>query len=327
LSQGSCLVTGATGAIGPSVVRALHQTGYQVRTFSLDAPEAGLLPDAVDVRTGDVTDRSAVETAIYGCDFVVHLANPTSALPEKYERVNIGGTDTIAAAALRAQVKRVVLFSTITIYGDSGGLVLDENSPPNPGTVYARTKLEAERILLDAKRPNGQPLGTVLRLAAVYGPRMKGNYRRLVRSLARHRFVPLGDGRNRRTLIYEADMAQAAVLAVHHPAAAGKIYNVTDGQYYPMREIIRVICRALGRRPPRISLPVILVRWAGRMFEDAARLMARSSPVGRATIEKYTEDLAVTGQRIQKELGFAPEFGIAEGWRQTVLKMREAGEL
>ena len=57
------------------------------------------------------------------------------------------------------------------------------------------------------------------------------------------RFVPVGDGRNRRTLVYDKDVAKATVLAMEHPAAAGRIYNVTDGNFHTLNEIILAICR------------------------------------------------------------------------------------
>jgi nucleoside-diphosphate-sugar epimerase len=102
-------------------------------------------------------------------------------------------------------------------------------------------------------------LGTVLRLGAVYGSRIKGNYERLTRALAgnlglgnlgtRSRsfdklrmsglfghvpklpFIPIGNGLNRRTLVYDKDVGRAAALAVSHPAAAGRVFNVTDGGF------------------------------------------------------------------------------------------------
>ncbi|MBU1183157.1 MAG: NAD-dependent epimerase/dehydratase family protein [Proteobacteria bacterium] len=60
------LVTGATGAIGPHVIHALHQAGYWIRTFSFDAPTAGIFPSDVNVVIGDVTDQKAVESAMRG---------------------------------------------------------------------------------------------------------------------------------------------------------------------------------------------------------------------------------------------------------------------
>ena len=263
------LITGATGAIGPRVVHALYQAGYQIRTFSVDAPTAGMFPPHVEVVIGDVTNKAAVQSAMQGVDAVVHLAallhivNPPPEMREKYERINVGGTATVVEAAIKAGVKRVVLFSTIAVYGPSDGCVLNEQSPTHPDTFYAQTKLAAEQIVLNARGADGQPLGTVLRLGAVYGSRIKGNYERLTHALARHRFIPIGNGLNRRTLVYDKDVGRAAVLAVSHPAAAGRVFNVTDGAFHTLNDIIESICSALGRKPPRFSLPVWIITFCG----------------------------------------------------------------
>ena len=89
-----------------------------------------------------------------------------------------------------------------------------------------------------------------------------------------------------------------------------------------MNEIIGTICDALGRRPPAFALPVSPVRWAAGLMEDGARVFGRPSPVTRATIDKYTEDIAVDSRRIQTELGFVPQYDLAAGWKETVQEMR-----
>jgi UDP-glucose 4-epimerase len=268
-----------------------------------------------------------------GVEAVVHLAallhivNPAAELRNQYERINVGGTATVVEAAIRANVKRVVLFSTIAVYGDSGGQVLDEETQPKPNTFYEQTKLDAEHIVLNAKDSLGQPIGTVLRLAAVYGSRIKGNYRQLLKALAKGCFIPLGNGRNRRTLVYDKDVARAAVLAVGHPSAAGKVFNVSDGKFHCMNDIIASMCKALDTNTPRFSLPVGPVRLAAGMVEDVARIIRRKAPIQRATIDKYTEDMAVDSRRIQKDLKFVPKFDLVNGWTETVREMRLSGEL
>jgi UDP-glucose 4-epimerase len=257
----------------------------------------------------------------------LHILNPPSSLREQYECVNVGGTANVVEAAIQAGVERMVFFSTIAVYGYSSGQILTEATPPRPDTFYAHTKLAAEQIVLQAKRRDGQPLGTVLRLGAVYGARVKGNYRRLVQALARGRFIPIGHGRNRRTLIHDRDVARAAVLAVQHPGAAGQVYNVSDGQFHTLNDIIAAICTALGRPSPRIYIPLGPVRLAVGGLEDAARLVGRQSPVGRATLDKYLEDVAVDSRRIQVDLGFVPGFDLRSGWQDTIRAMRANGDL
>lgn len=326
------LVTGATGAVGPRVVAALVEAGCLVRALSHDPPPADLWPAGVEAEVGDVTDRAAVRAAMRGVDAVVHLAallhvvDPPASLRSAYERINVGGTALVSEAAREAGVGRLVLFSTIAVYGASAGGVLTEDSVPHPDSFYAETKLAAEQIVRAARRDDGGELGTVLRLGAVYGSRIKGNYRRLVTALARGRFIPIGRGLNRRTLVYDRDVGRAAVLAALHPAAAGQVFNVTDGRIHTLEEIIAALCGALGRMPPRVTLPVGPTRRVAGLLEDGARLCGLRSPVVRATIDKYTEDVAVDGSRLCS-LGFAPRYDLAAGWRETVAEMRQAGDL
>lgn len=74
--------------------------------------------------------------------------------------------------------------------------------------------------------------------------------------------ISIGGGLNRRTLVYDKDVGRAAVLAVSHPAAAGRVFNVTDGEFHTLSEIIESICSALGRKPPSFSLFVVPIRFA-----------------------------------------------------------------
>ena len=327
------LVTGATGSLGYRVVQSLCDAGYGVRTLSLDSPPSVKMPEDIDMRIGDVTHAQTVSTAMQNIDFVIHLAallhivNPSTSIQEEYERINVGGTEVVIDAAVKAGVKRFILASTIAVYGPSGGKILNEDSNAHPDTFYAKTKLAAEKIVLNARSAEGQSLGTILRYGAVYGSRIKGNYRRLTRALARHLFIPIGSGLNRRTLVYDKDFGRAAVLAVSHPAAADKVFNVTDGCSHTLNEIIESICLALGRKPPRLSLPAGPTRKVIGLIEKGSYAIGFKPPVTRDIIDKYTEDIEVDGSLIQKELSFIPQYDLKTGWEETIGEMRARGEL
>ena len=326
------LVTGATGAVGPALVDRLLDDGYRVRVFNR-RPDHEMWGDRVSVHRGDLLDSSAVRGAVSGVDAVFHLAallhvsNPPAALGAEYDRVNIAGTRAIVDASVSAGVKRIILFSTIAVYGSTRGRVVDETSLPQPDTHYGSSKLAAESIVLAQRSPDGAPLGTILRLASVYGPRLKGNYEQLVRALSQHRFVPLGRGVNRRTLVFDSDVAAAAVAVLRSSVAAGRTYNVTDNGFHPMRDIVAAICGALERQPPRLYLPAAPARAAAAMIEAAARTAGIRPPIQRATIEKYLEDVAVRGSLITAEVGWTPRVDLASGWKETVRSMKLAGSL
>jgi UDP-glucose 4-epimerase len=287
----------------------------------------------VDVRIGDVADPDVARSAAEGADVIVHMAALLHAVSgaapalERYRRTNVQGTREMVNAALAANVRRFVFFSTIAVYGPGRGKVWDESSPVCPDTPYAITKAEAERAVLDAKRPDGTPLGVVLRLAAVFGPNLKGNYLRLVQGIARGRFIPVGAGGNRRALINDRDVAEAVVLAATHPAAAGRIYNVSDGMEHSLADVIGAISGALGRRPPRMHLPLGPVRLTAAVVEALARLAGARPPISRATLDKYTEDTRVDSRRIREELGFAPRLDLAAGWMDAIAAMRASGQV
>jgi len=315
------------------VVKAIRERGYRLRTFSLDSPPASEWPNDVDARIGDITDAAAVQSAMQHVDAVVHLAallhivNPAPRLKDKYFQINVGGTTNVMNAAARENVRRVLYFSTVAVYGDSGGCVLNEETPPNPKTFYEETKLEAEEIVLSARNEKGQSIGTVLRLAAVYGSRIKGNYRQLLKALSKGCFIPVGHGRNRRSLIYDKDVARAAVLALEHPNADGKLFNVSDGEFHTINHIVSTMCAALARKPPAFSLPERPARLAAGMLENLFRVAGRQTPISRAAIAKFTEDVAVDSRRIQEELGFEASYSLEEGWGDTIQEMRQNGEL
>lgn len=327
------LITGATGALGPAVVEAFQTAGFSIRTLSIDPPKAGIRCEGAEARIGDVTDPAAVSSAMQDADMVIHMAallhivNPPPSLRERYVRVNVEGTATVTEAAVRAGVRRMVLFSTIAVYGPSRGQILTEDTPPCPESDYARTKLAAEKIVLEARGEGGRSLGAVLRLGAVYGPGIKGNYERLIRSLAAGRFIPVGDGSNRRSLIYDRDIGRAAVLAATHASAAGRVFNVTDGRQHSMKTIIATLCDALGRTPPAFSLPLAPALRAAALAEKILKRAGLPAPRAVAALSKYAEDMAVDSGRIQRELGFLPEYDLSAGWWETVREMRRAGDL
>lgn len=316
---GAALVTGATGAVGPALVRRLAKSGYRVRTLSRRRPGPGMLPAGVECMTGEITDRELLREAAADMDLVFHLAallhvnNPPPSMQQEYERINVEGTRRLVQAADEAGCRRVVFFSTINVYGPTPpGQLFDEGAPLRPADAYAVSKVRGEEIVLSGTS------AVVLRLAAVYGPRMKGNYRRMAGALRRRLFLPVGSGENRRTLIYDEDAAAAALAAAVHPAAPGKIYNVTDGGVHTLRGIIAAICAALNRRYPLISLPYPAVLAGSGMVEDLARLCRVRAPLNRALVQKLVEESAASGERLRRELGFRSEYDLERGWQKAV---------
>ena len=318
MSQEKYFVTGAAGAVGQVVVRDLLDRGHAVRALLRDPNSRNVLPDDVEIFTGDLSNEEVLKRAVDSVDVVFHLAaklhieNPDESLRDEYQLVNVKGTQTLVDIA--AAVPRFVYFSTIAVYGGdrSQPELITESDEAFPDTLYAQTKREAELAVLDKNN------GVVLRLAAVYGMGMKGNYPRLINALKKRRFLYIGSGTNRRTLVHVSDVSRAAVLAAANPVAVGNIYNVTDGAVHSTREIIETICSTLQISGPLFHLPERPVRMLAAAIEDIFAVAGKRAPIGRVTIDKFLEDVAVSGEKIEAELGFRPQYDLESGWREAL---------
>src|SRR4051794_2847757 len=168
------LVTGATGKVGNAVARALAARGDSVRALVRSPQRArGVLPAAVELAQGDVTDPASVERAVEGCELVF----TAHGLPEQwvqdssiFDRVNARGAESVALAARAAGARRLVHTSTIDVFHAEPGGRFDESQVADypKGTAYERSKQRAEQLVL-ATRGDGFEV-VVVNPCAVYGP-------------------------------------------------------------------------------------------------------------------------------------------------------------
>ncbi len=322
------LVTGATGVAGPALVHQLLKKGYQVKIFSRHCLNYKGFPSEVERYQGDILNPEAVSQAMENIDAVFHLAAKLHDIKglspeETYLEANVEGTRLLVNAARSAGVRRFIFFSTINVYGASAPRhCFDERSPVCPGEIYSESKVKAENIVLDAGHcdPDGAFCVVILRVAAVYGKGMKGNYNLLIRYLANKGFLLLGSGENRRTLIFDKDLAQASLLALECSGAGGQIYNITDGSIHTFNEIVYAMCRAMGRNHRFIRVPESVIKG----FRGLRHRNLRFGPLKRLfnAVEKQMESLAVSGKKAQTELNFVAEYDLDRGWHAVLHKKK-----
>jgi nucleoside-diphosphate-sugar epimerase len=248
------LITGGAGYVGAVVTGAFLDAGHRVTVLdSLVSGGGGLLgyvsrPGFVFCR-GDVRDPRAVAGALAGQDAVVHLAGVVgfgacNADPRRAESVNVEGTRTLLAARQRGQL--VLHASTGSVYGAVPGGLCDEGIDPAPLSLYGRTKLAAERLVLAA------PDGLAFRFATAFGasPQMRLDLlvNGFVYSARRRGYVVVYDRDARRTFIHVRDMARAFLFGLERSGEmAGRVYNAgSERLNLTKEEVARLI---LERQP------------------------------------------------------------------------------
>ena len=291
------LVTGGAGFIGKHLTAALLRRGYRVRVLDslieqVHGSERPRLDADVEFIAGDVRDGAAVARALQGVGSVVHLAAEVGVgqsmyAVERYVSVNDCGTAALFQGLIERPVRRVVVASSMSIYGEGlyraadGAIVQDavrkhrkagepwdpvdaqghplvpvptpEWKAPALASVYALTKYVQERLTLTLSPVYGME-GVALRLWNAYGPgqALSNPYTGVLAIFAsriHNGQAPMifEDGEQRRDFVHVEDVAEAFVLALEHPAAAGNVYNVGSGQDRSVREVAQILARAMGR--------------------------------------------------------------------------------
>lgn len=309
-APGLVLVTGATGFVGRACVDALLGAGYRVRRVLRSACPAIL--GVEDIVTGDLVDVADWSGAVRGVDAVVHLAARVHVMRETvadprtlFHRINVEVTRRLAEAAAHAGVRRFVFVSSVKVQGErSPGRPFTEDDPPAPEDAYGASKRDAEAVLADVAATTGLEVA-VLRPPLVYGPGVGGNLRTLLGAVARGLPLPLGGVRNRRSLVYVGNLADAIVRCVASPAAAGRTFLVDDGEARSTAQLVADLARASGRAPRLPAMPPALLRrvagWLGQ-GEAARRLL---------------DDFEIDSGALRRALDWTPPFSYAEGIAAT----------
>ncbi len=272
------LVTGASGFIGGHVVTALVREGAQVRAFDRRPPPAGTWPDAAVFVPGDILDPDAVRRAVDGCDAVFHLAAVYSFARRDgalMQAVNVQGARIVLDAALRGRSRRVVHTSSCATCGPVRGRPATERDLPPARDLalpYKRTKLEGERLALQAAREGAEVI--VVNPTAPVG---SGDLRptptgKMVADVAR-RPARAYLARSALNVVAVQDVALGHVQAFAR-GRSGERY-LLGGDNLPVREVFAVIAQTVGFGSPRLPVPWTAAYAGARLGDRILRLLGR----------------------------------------------------
>ena len=263
------LITGGAGFIGSALANHLVRLGHRVRVLDdLSAGDPHALDSEIAFTRGDVRDIPKLWTLLRDVECIFHLAARVSVsesilYPVEYNDVNVGGTVSLMTAARDAGVRRVVLASSGTVYGEQEEQPVKETSMVRPPNPYAVTKIASEYYcsaigaLYDIEV-------AMLRIFNAYGPgqAVPPSHPPVIPHFARQALtdgtvVIFGSGKQTRDFIYISDVVDALTTAGLTDDVNGLIINVGTGQEVSIDDLLRKIENLLGRKVSSLHNPTL----------------------------------------------------------------------
>ncbi|MBE9180950.1 NAD-dependent epimerase/dehydratase family protein [Oculatella sp. LEGE 06141] len=301
------LVTGANGFTGSHLVKALEHRGDTVIGFVRQSSNLSRLAGCtVPLVYGDISDRAALETAMQGIDTVFH----TAAYVElgvvdaaKMERVNVEGTRAVLDAA-RASGCKLVYCSTIGVFGDTQGRVIDETfqrTQTDFSSAYDRTKYQAQQ-LVDRYAADGLPAVSLMPSGIFgaddphFGPVLDTFFNGKLKVWA---------GGDRITGIVHVDDLVDAMLLAADQGKPGSYYIISTGEM-TTREMFQFLGQEAGIPVPA-EVPEGIVRFVGTVLDPIGRLFSWQPPLSRERVHYlYDRCVRVDATKARQELGWQP---------------------
>lgn len=302
------LVTGANGFTGSHLVRGLEARGDQVVGLVRPTSDLSKLTDCqLELVKGDLTDRASLEKAMSGVDVVFHTAAYVElglVDAQAMSRVNIEGTQAVMETAKNVGVSKVVYCSTIGVFGDTQGRVVDETFTREQegfSSAYDWTKYEAQRIV-DEMAQAGLPVVSVLP-SGIFG---KGDphFGQIVKLFTdgKLKFWP---GRDRVTGIVHVDDLVSAMIKATEIGKNGEHYIISAGEL-SIGEMFDLISEKTGVPTPK-EAPPWLIRILGNLLTPIGQLLNWQPPLSRERVHYiYDRCVRVDATKARKELNWQP---------------------
>ncbi len=330
------VVTGASGWLGRALLHRLlaDRSRRRVRLLARTTAEAHVLEalGSVEIVVGDIAKPDTIARLLHGTGRdvdVIHAAgviHPTTT--RQFFAINANGTRHVAEAALDHGVRRMVHVSSNSPFGTNPqpSDTFRAEEPYNPYYGYGRSKMQAELTVLDAVARGLD--ATIVRPPWFYGPFQPPRQTTFFRLVRAGKFPVVGDGEQRRSMVYVDNLVDGLIAAELTPCATGKGYWVADARAYTVNEIVATVGRALtdegfSVKSPSTRLPAV----AGRLAELGDRIV---QGLGR-----YQQQLHVLGEMnhtiacdisvTRRELGYEPQIELYAGMRSSIRWCVEQG--
>lgn len=308
-------VTGASGFIGHSLCKTLSNSNFLVRG-SVRSDDLFLTNNQIEyVSVGNIDHQTYWKDVLNGIDCIIHCAGRAHKMNEnknsnKYFLMNTESTKNLAEQAAEVGVKRLIFLSTIKVNGEFTNKIGSNhkfyfNDIPNAKDDYAKSKLEAEKILFEISSRLGLEV-VVIRLPLTYGNNVKGNLARLIKIIRKNIPLPLSNVENQRSMIGIDNLIDLLICCIDHPKANRRTFLASDGKDLSTPDLIKLIASSMGKKANLFPMPILMLKFLGLFFKR------------RREINRLIESLRIDNSYTKDILNWKPPVSVEEGIRRMV---------
>jgi len=289
----SCLITGAYGFLGKYIYNLYIRNGYNIETIGRSDQNSYTCDLSLEIPP--ISTRH---------DIVIHNAGKAHMIPrtpsekQAFFDVNLNGTKNLLKGLEKASglPKYFVFISSVSVYGRDEGIGIDEGFPLLASDPYGKSKIEAEKVIMDWCKVNGVNC-TILRIPLLVGLNPPGNLEAMIKGIKRGYYFNIGKGQAKKSMVLAEDVADIIPFA----AEIGGIYNLTDGYHPSFKEVSNLIASKNHRKTPR-SIP----HWFAKILAKIGDTIGDRFPINTKKLGKIVQHLTFEDTKAKSVLKWKP---------------------
>ena len=297
------IITGASGFVGQNLTAYLQEKGLEVKSLSL-------------------RNKVWVNDWDYQANAFIHLAGKAhdtknTSDAQDYFNINTELTKEVFQKFLQSEIQDFFYFSSVKAVADTVEGLLTEEAQPQPITAYGKSKIEAEKYLLQQDLPAGKRL-FIIRPCMIHGPGNKGNLNLLYKVVEKGIPWPLAAFENKRAFLSIDNLSFLILKMIQNKDLSSGIYNFADDQSVSTNNLVTIISNVLGKKAKLLKIPKSLFSSIAKIG-DVTKL-----PLNTERLQKLTENYEVSNQKIKSALGIKHLPLTAEqGLRKTIESFKQ----
>lgn len=309
------VVFGGSGFIGTHVIEEFLRNGDMV--WNIDLKRSAQYPEIS--RLGDVRDEASVRGCLKEADVVVMLAGlkrPDVDPIQDYYDTHVGGMRNVLARMEEIGCKRMVMVSSVAVYGMNRPDYANGKALKQPIMHYGKSLWDAEQVLQEWYKSHQDWNIDIVRLTSVYGEGSRGSLYSMIHLINNDKFMMVGKGRNMRSISYVGNVASMIRHMVEHVCEGFNAYTYADEPNLTMAELVDRLCPLIGKPMPK-RIPLWVGVYGGKFCDWMARHTGKRYAVSESRIKKFCSTMLYDG-RMVRETGFVQPYSLDEGLKRTI---------